>query len=463
QNHDDKVVLFQTLRADLFERVAKDIDKYWFENFEKIGKAKDTAGKARKHSRYAVLVSFTLLVISAMVMRTMIMKKIVTPILDISHMSYRMAKGDLDLEIKLSSRDELQELSHNFNFMAASLKEKMKSLEASVEKEQRVVRELAILNEFTASVSSDLDLKSALQRFIEKTKDLMKAEIGAILFIQSDGMKSFLSTDSLIFEPTIARLLTYEAKDIGTVMREQIVSYKNDLALSLSDGRVIRNFMTLPLYSTTGIQCLLTVINTRTGFDQEQEDSLINFAFQAFQTLALQNEVVKLATTDGLTGLFNHRTFQNRLSEEILRGQRYQKSFVLILIDIDHFKHFNDTYGHQTGDDVLKTIAMIIRGSIRSVDFPARYGGEEFVVLLPESVCEHAFLVADRIRTSIIEHPFCFKDGEKASLSVSAGISCFPSDAIKKEDLIKMADSALYYAKNQGRNRVSLYRETLAH
>jgi diguanylate cyclase (GGDEF)-like protein len=396
-----------------------------------------------------------------MVMRTMIMKKIVTPILDISHMSYRMAKGDLDLEIRLSSRDELQELSHNFNFMAASLKEKMKSLEASVEKEQRVVRELAILNEFTASVSSDLDLKSALQRFIGKTKDLMKAEIGAILFFQSDGTKSFLSTDSLIHEQTIDRLLSHKATDTGTVMREQSVSHKDDLTLPLSDGRVMRNFMALPLSSTTGMQCLLMVINTRTRFAQEQEDSLINFAFQAFQTLALQNEVAKLATTDGLTGLFNYRTFQSRLSEEILRGHRYQKSFILILIDIDHFKHFNDTYGHQTGDDVLRTIAMIIRGNIRNVDFPARYGGEEFVVLLPESACENAFLVADRIRTAIFEHPFCLNDGAKAPLSVSVGVSCFPADATKKEDLIKMADSALYYAKDQGRNRVSLYRETL--
>ncbi|HAM53856.1 MAG TPA: hypothetical protein DCP92_25355, partial [Nitrospiraceae bacterium] len=90
-------------------------------------------------------------------------------------------------------------------------------------------------------------------------------------------------------------------------MKEQAVLYKNDLTLPLSDGRVIRNFMALPLCSTTGMQCLLMVINTRNRFGQDEEDSLINFAFQAFQTLALQNEVAKLATTDGLTGLFNHR------------------------------------------------------------------------------------------------------------------------------------------------------------
>jgi len=197
----------------------------------------------------------------------------------------------------------------------------------------------------------------------------------------------------------------------------------------ISESLKVRNFIALPIRSTAEIEGLVIIFNRDNGFMNEDEDSLFNFAFQSFYIIALQNKLAMLATTDGLTGLYNHRTFQDRLSEELIRAERYNKSIILLLLDIDHFKRFNDTYGHQTGDEVLKTIAKIIRGNTRKVDFPARYGGEEFVIILPESDCEHARVIAERIRTAVMEYPFYVKDGSRVQLTVSIGISCFPKDA----------------------------------
>ncbi|OQY07330.1 MAG: hypothetical protein B6I28_05710 [Fusobacteriia bacterium 4572_132] len=163
------------------------------------------------------------------------------------------------------------------------------------------------------------------------------------------------------------------------------------------------------------------------------------------------------AITDGMTKLYLHRYFKIRLAEEVAAGERYKRELSLIMIDIDHFKKFNDTYGHQTGDKVLKNVANILKKSTRASDLVARYGGEEFVIILPETLKKGGEIVAENLRKRIEEAKIKDKD-TILKVTVSFGVSTIDYQKdMTIDDLIKEADLALYYSKENGRNRVTHY------
>ena len=177
-------------------------------------------------------------------------------------------------------------------------------------------------------------------------------------------------------------------------------------------------------------------------------------AAQAAMTIE-KSRLYELAVHDGLTGLFVHRYFQLALENEIRRARRYACTCALILTDVDHFKRFNDTWGHQIGDQVLKVVAETIRETVRTVDVPARYGGEEFAIILPETSLEGAIQVAERIRNRVADREIPGRNPEQSlRVTISLGVSSFPAHADTKQDLIRRADQALYAAKAAGRNRV---------
>ncbi|MBN1983219.1 MAG: diguanylate cyclase, partial [Chitinivibrionales bacterium] len=203
-----------------------------------------------------------------------------------------------------------------------------------------------------------------------------------------------------------------------------------------------------------------TIVNQFNGENGQQLATLISNASVAFQKAYLYQQMELLATTDGLTSLLNHRTFQDKLTEEISRCQRYNHMFSLIIMDIDHFKKFNDTYGHTVGDLVIKEIAACIRKSIRRIDIPARYGGEEFAVILPEIGADTALPIAERIRATIEAQTIMTKN-ETLHVTVSIGCATFPLVATEKQRLIVCADAAMYLSKEGGRNRVTVYDKRL--
>ncbi len=168
----------------------------------------------------------------------------------------------------------------------------------------------------------------------------------------------------------------------------------------------------------------------------------------------------KLANIDGLTEVYNHRFFQDSLEKEISRAVRHETTLSIILADVDNFKNFNDTHGHQVGDEILKELCQVINAQLREYDLLARYGGEEFVVVLSETDKEAAKIVAEKLRTAIADNPL--KIGhESYNVAMSFGVaSMSPStDTFKKSDLISFADAALYESKKKGRNRVTVYTE----
>jgi diguanylate cyclase (GGDEF)-like protein len=168
-----------------------------------------------------------------------------------------------------------------------------------------------------------------------------------------------------------------------------------------------------------------------------------------------------LALRDPLTGALNRRALEEPLTREWKAKRRYGASGCLILMDLDFFKTVNDVLGHPAGDDVLRQTAVLLKATVRDIDSIARYGGEEFAVVLPHTDLAQAAILADRIRAAIERHPFILADGH-ARLTASLGVAALTGDMAAVGDWIEAADSALYRAKAEGRNRVATHDPTAA-
>ena len=239
------------------------------------------------------------------------------------------------------------------------------------------------------------------------------------------------------------------------------------------------SFACLPLASFDGLLGMLYVGYAHPqGLMPEEIERLEHLAlWSAFplRRVLLQQDFRLLAYSDSMTGLDNFRQFEKTLAEELSRAERYSRPLSVILLDIDHFKFFNDTLGHQAGDALLGQLGVVLRNALRNVDKPARYGGEEFVIICPETGAEEARLIAERIRRNVADTPFVLPskdDGgnpqdrsqdrrgvETVHVTISLGCVTFPTDAHTPRDLVKKADIALYAAKEAGRNAVRVYGE----
>lgn len=173
----------------------------------------------------------------------------------------------------------------------------------------------------------------------------------------------------------------------------------------------------------------------------------------SMENIYLFDKVNELAIKDGLTGLYTHRAFQSRVEEEILRAARSKTPFSVVMADIDHFKSYNDTFGHQAGDTVLKATAEVFAGGVRDIDFSARYGGEEFALVITGEGKERAAAVAERLRGVLESRSFSF-GGKPSRVTASFGVAEFPAEGVTASQLVRAADERLYKAKETGRNRV---------
>ena len=233
-----------------------------------------------------------------------------------------------------------------------------------------------------------------------------------------------------------------------------------------------RSFACLPLANVEGLLGMLYVgYHHPEALTPEAVSRLEQLAIRAIfplQRLLFQQDFRSLAYSDAMTGLDNFRQFEETLADELARAERYCRPLSVILLDIDHFKSFNDTRGHQAGDALLGQMGVVLRNALRSVDKPARYGGEEFVIICPETEAPEARMIAERIRRSVAETIFALPNlsseavhAETARVTVSVGCATFPNDSLTGCDLVKKADIALYSAKSSGRNAVSAYEDVL--
>ena len=191
---------------------------------------------------------------------------------------------------------------------------------------------------------------------------------------------------------------------------------------------------------------------------KKTSDDEIGVVIDAFNDMTQRRlELEKLAKYDALTGLYNHRFFYSTFEHEISRAERYNRPISLILIDIDHFKDVNDTYGHIAGDKILMELSQRLMKRIRTTDYACRYGGEEFTIILVETDITVAENLAEALRLIIEEEPFFIEDGKSINMTVSAGVSCYSEDAKDALSIFENADCALYKAKKSGRNQVFVF------
>jgi two-component system cell cycle response regulator len=327
---------------------------------------------------------------------------------------------------------------------------------------------LKILHEGSSSLTTSLKTEDIAQRIMEAAHHI--APLSIALFIPRG--EDFELICQIGFDLN-ERIFHFHDTRIGVVSRGTEPQYLSDLKVEMRDER-IRVFppefkaddegsvFMLPLsYEREPLGILVLSSQKRNALSSYQIELLELLGNQASSSLAnakFHAEIERMAITDGLTGLFNHRKFQEKLYEEFSRMERFANPLSLLLIDIDFFKKINDTHGHPAGDEVLRGVAGVIRETIRNVDTAARYGGEEFAVILPETNHEGAQKMAERLRNAIAGKAFS-NDGKGMRVTVSIGATTSPHDTRNRDELIEKADQALYHAKRHGRDRSVLWKE----
>ncbi len=196
--------------------------------------------------------------------------------------------------------------------------------------------------------------------------------------------------------------------------------------------------------------------NYTTSLEELVQDRTAELAAANEKLLAVNEQLDTLARTDGLTGLYNRRHFMEQLQFEIRRGARTRHQFTLILLDVDHFKNYNDVNGHTAGDELLQRLAALLQINLRATDVVARYGGEEFIILLLDTGPEEGYGTARKLQQVVAAQPLPHDENQPAGkVTISVGVAFYPQDSVDGRTLIEYADQALYFSKQSGRNRVS--------
>ncbi len=335
----------------------------------------------------------------------------------------------------------------------------------------RKMENLSVLYDVSKAMNFVNDLKKTLLLILDKSRSAVNAQKGSIMLLNKETqtleVKVVRGIDPITekkindgeIECTKIKLGEGVAGKVAETMQHMVVDdTKQDNRFKKSDASNVQNIVCLPLTAESDCIGVMNISNKLSGekFTDEDVNLLLTLAGQVAVTINNAN-LYHLAITDGLTQLFINRYFRQKLHDEILRTKRYKHPLSVIMTDIDHFKKFNDTYGHQQGDAVLATTAKLFRKAVRETDIPCRYGGEEFVVILPETDSEGAALAAERLRKEIEGFEYPGLKGEKLKVTVSLGIATYPNHAEDVEGLIEKADIALYACKEGGRNCSRVY------
>ncbi|MDP3260658.1 MAG: HAMP domain-containing protein, partial [Thermodesulfovibrionales bacterium] len=273
-------------------------------------------------------------IIALIFLKKYVTKNIVKPLKNIhsgsSAIITAINDGNFNNRIDIKTEDEFEDLADNFNRMASVLQTREAALKDVSKKEQNVIRSLTMLSEMMGFITSELKFESILQTFLEMTRSLLKAEHSGIFIFEGEAkeLKLFKTTIKGENAPSLDCAKTMIMGPLGKAIKTSSILRINEVAAEFPPNHpVVKNFIALPLSSSNGkMSALLITINKNGGFTSDDEDTLFSFTFQAFQSLVLHEEIARLAVTDGLTGLYNHRAFQEKLSEETNRAERYFKT-----------------------------------------------------------------------------------------------------------------------------------------
>jgi two-component system cell cycle response regulator len=346
-----------------------------------------------------------------------------------------------------------------------------------IDKLKKERKHLNALIEITSLVSSSLNSQEILHFIVKKIAEVIPVVRCSMMRIEHEqNYAQVVAT----FENPRLQTITLDLNKYPEIKKAIITKSPviiNDVSTDpiMEDVREILNplgiksIIVLPVFFKDTIIGTLFMRTSRRGrsftedeimFCRSVANTSANALYNAFLYEKAESEKMrlgKLAITDFLTGLYNTRYLYHRLEEEFSRASRYSLPIACLMMDIDLFKKINDTYGHRTGDRVLKEFAHVLKQNVRKSDILARYGGEEFIILLPNTAKDGALTEAERLSQCIKRHQFKSLKGKRA-ITVSIGIATFPHKEIKNsDDLITCADTALFEAKNSGRSRVTIF------
>jgi diguanylate cyclase (GGDEF)-like protein len=351
---------------------------------------------------------------------------------------------------------------------AAQISETIRMARLAKEREERAF-EFQAFYHASKELSSLMDFEDIVQRLNMLCGEIVKSDFTAVAVVQPDTSKYSVyqwaddAQTPAVF-PDLENDGTAWISWFLQSMEEPLIISESQLQLQempvLRHGEKftdLSTYLAVPMrHQQAVIGAVLLGSHQKDAFSSHQARILSILGNQAAVSLENSSIITKmeqLAITDGLTNLFNHRFFQEAFDRELERASRLNENLSLLIMDIDHFKGFNDSFGHPAGDYILKNLAHLLKKSARKIDILARYGGEEFAALLPGIDVKNARKTAERWRKAVQRASFK-RENKTFALTISMGFATFPSDAETKTDLIERADRALYDAKENGRNQV---------
>src|SRR3954447_12270633 len=354
----------------------------------------------------------------------------------------RLGRGDFSVAVPAEGNDEFAALGKEFNSMARQLEGRLEELQRECARLQEAIRRVG------ESFAKGLDRVGLLEIVVQTAVDGVGAAAGrATMRRASDDRLNEVARagDPDAFERALhaAEAAVIDAGQVAEIQLGGASALAAPLGATEEGGRVI------------GIVSVSRGDRPFTAGERELFSYLTNQASVSVENVDLHETVQRQAVTDELTGLFNHRRFQEVMTAEVERARRYGHELGLIMLDIDNFKKINDTYGHLQGDEVLREVAHVLRQSSREIDEPARYGGEEMAVALPQTDLEGAYQFAERVRGRIEALALPLPDGDGVlRVTASFGAASLNSaGGIDKDATVGTADAALYQAKRAGKNR----------
>jgi diguanylate cyclase (GGDEF)-like protein len=353
----------------------------------------------------------------------------------------RLGRGDFSVAVPAEGNDEFAALGKEFNSMARQLKGRLEELQRERARLQEAIRRVG------ESFANALDRVGLLEIVVQTAVDGIGAATGRAMMRrgEDDQLQEVAQTgDTTAFSRALhaAEAAVIDAGQLAEIQVGGAAALAAPLGATDDGDRVI------------GIVSVARGDRAFTSGERELFAYLTNQASVSVENVDLHETVQRQAVTDELTGLFNHRRFQEVMTGEVERARRYNHELGLIMLDIDNFKQVNDRYGHLQGDMVLREVAHVLRQSSREIDEPARYGGEEMAVALPQTDLEGAYQFAERVRRRIEALELPLPDGQGVlRVTASFGATSLATSGGDKDALVAAADAALYEAKRAGKNR----------
>ncbi|MPZ71124.1 MAG: diguanylate cyclase, partial [Actinobacteria bacterium] len=417
----------------------------------------DRGNAASNSLLISILVLLILALIGTAALAMLLARLIIKPLDEVSLAAQAVSEGRFDQRIPVRSRDEVGRLAVAFNQMTDRLAATIGELSSSRDMLRRAVRRVG------ETLRSTHDMQQLFESILNTTADAAGAD-AAVVWV-------FTPTREELY-PALARGITRSS--LGRVkVGEGVVGFAAERAMNVvlpaRDGgpRPASNeplapvSIAMPLYSDERIVAVLVAYRDEAirRFTTEDTETLTFLAEQAgvaIENALLHEEAQRLSLTDGLTGIYNRRYFQMNFRGVLATSVRFDRKFSVLMVDLDHFKQINDTYGHNRGDAILIEFSKRVSAALREVDTFARYGGEEFVCLLSETDMQGAVTAAEKILDAIRSEPFGGRGETPVRLTVSIGIASFPGHGETFTTLIDAADRGLYRAKAEGRDRARI-------